>query len=634
MSLGLVAVLILSMIPVMQTEAEAYAKAYPVPELTGNQAQDIVNVAMSQLGYAEGSDGGTVYGAWWSGVTKYGDYTYAGWCAMFACWCANQAGAGMNISYDKSCALVQNLMNYLDKNGTVKTSFSATPQAGDFIFFGYSSGSASHVAIVTDYNAKTNVVTFVGGNQSNKVKKCTIDWSKSGRYGSQRIVGFGRPEYKNITLPDKPVVSSEKNAYLEGDDITVSWKAVAGSTGYAVSVYKDGDLLNEKNTTGTSYKIRSAAPGSYTVKVKATNEAGSSSAGSCKFTVTDVLPTVRLWISNSAGGDAVTDYKIGSDYYLCYELYDEVSGTLMDDLRTYSYTVALTATAPDGAQVLSETLTADSGSSLFFNAMAGGYTFKATVSGDIEASQTLEMSATADPKRIYVSADAVVLNRGTAAASATIYVWTTGYYDGAAVLSWQRDNSNAGCTWGKKLEDGRYPLIITANSAGTTVITLASKGESGEILDSVTVTVKVDAETYTISYDANGGTGVPDNQTKTQGVNLVLTSQKPEREGHIFLGWATRSDAATAEYQPGTTFLLDADTKLYAIWSESFLTGDANIDGTVNMKDWNCLYEHSNEVAGIEGDAYQLADVNGDGKVNMKDWTRLYEHVCEINPLW
>jgi len=26
--------------------------------------------------------------------------------------------------------------------------------------------------------------------------------------------------------------------------------------------------------------------------------------------------------------------------------------------------------------------------------------------------------------------------------------------------------------------------------------------------------------------------------------------------------------------------------------------------------------------------------VTGDGKVNMKDWNRLYEHINEIDPLW
>ena len=637
-SLILVLVSIFTMLPAMQTEAKAYAEAYPLPELTGNQAQDIVNVAMSQLGYSEGSDGGTVYGAWWSTVTNWGySYTYAGWCAMFSCWCANQVGAGMNISYDKNCAVVQNLRNYLKNNGTVSNSFSSKPQSGDFIFFGYSgNSSASHVAIVVDYNADTNIVTFVGGNQSNKVKKSTISWSSSGRYGSQVIFGYGRPNYKNVSLPEKPEVNVDKANCLKGETVSVSWKAVTNCTGYSVAVYKDDALLAEKNVgTATTYKIASAAPGAYTVKVTAINDAGSSSAGVCTFTVGDVVPAIRFWLSDSATGDVTSEYKIGNNYYLCYQLLDEVSGKALDEVMGYDYNVELTASAPDGTVVMSQTNKEDSSSYALFIDKIGSYQFKAEISGEVILSKSFTVQVGENPKKIHVSSDSVVLHRETNAASATIYVWSSGYYDGSAVLSWQRDNSNASCTWGTQLEDGRYPLEITANSAGTTVITLASKvSDTGEVLDSVTVTVTVDAKTYTVSYDANGGTGAPENQLKTQGVNLALSGDKPVRDGYIFLGWATSADAINADYQPGTNFLVDADIKLYAVWSETFLTGDANVDGTVNMKDWNCLYEHSNEVAEIMGDGYTLADVNNDGKVNMKDWTRLYEHVCEINPLW
>ena len=62
--------------------------------------------------------------------------------------------------------------------------------------------------------------------------------------------------------------------------------------------------------------------------------------------------------------------------------------------------------------------------------------------------------------------------------------------------------------------------------------------------------------------------------------------------------------------------------------------GDVTGDGKVNMKDWNRLYDHVNEVSSLSGYNLQCADVTGDGKVNMKDWNRLYAHVNEVNPLW
>lgn len=71
-------------------------------------------------------------------------------------------------------------------------------------------------------------------------------------------------------------------------------------------------------------------------------------------------------------------------------------------------------------------------------------------------------------------------------------------------------------------------------------------------------------QTYTISYNANGGTGAPGNQIKTYGYILTLSSQKPTRTGYIFNYW-DGSDGGT--YYPGSSFGTDADTVLTAHWT-------------------------------------------------------------------
>ena len=73
-------------------------------------------------------------------------------------------------------------------------------------------------------------------------------------------------------------------------------------------------------------------------------------------------------------------------------------------------------------------------------------------------------------------------------------------------------------------------------------------------------------KTYKISFNANGGSEAPVVQTKTYGVNLTLTSLKPVRTGYTFQGWATSSNATSAQYSAGATFTKDADTTLYAVW--------------------------------------------------------------------
>ena len=74
--------------------------------------------------------------------------------------------------------------------------------------------------------------------------------------------------------------------------------------------------------------------------------------------------------------------------------------------------------------------------------------------------------------------------------------------------------------------------------------------------------------TYTVTYDANGGSGAPSAQTKTEGEALTLSSVKPVREGYEFLGWATSKTASKAEYQPGSSYTKDANVTLYAVWKQ------------------------------------------------------------------
>ena len=78
------------------------------------------------------------------------------------------------------------------------------------------------------------------------------------------------------------------------------------------------------------------------------------------------------------------------------------------------------------------------------------------------------------------------------------------------------------------------------------------------------------AETYTISFNANGGSGAPGNQTKTYGQTLTLSSTKPTRTNYNFLGWATSSGSSTAEYQAGGSYTNNAAVTLYAVWQLAY----------------------------------------------------------------
>ena len=274
LSFVLAVLMIVCLFPVQQ--ASAYSDAYSLPSLTGNQAVDTANIAKSQLGYTY--DGGTVYGAWWNGVTNWGvDYTQAGWCAIFVCWCANKAGAGLGIAYDKNGASPGYLFDWLKNNARYDTSFSTAPQAGDFIFFGNSSGGVEHVAVVTGYDASAGRVYLVGGNQGNGVGAVTSSscrWASGSTWGSQYILGYGRPNYGGGTVTPDPGLSVKEtitckrtiklpervvNLYSNPTDTTRFTYFSDGPTAYSsrYAIMSDGSIMYEvgANHQGQDMKL-------------------------------------------------------------------------------------------------------------------------------------------------------------------------------------------------------------------------------------------------------------------------------------------------------------------------------------------------------------------------------------------
>lgn len=106
------------------------------------------------------------------------------------------------------------------------------------------------------------------------------------------------------------------------------------------------------------------------------------------------------------------------------------------------------------------------------------------------------------------------------------------------------------------------------------------------------------ANTYTVSYNANGGSGAPANQTKTYGATLKLSSTKPTRTNYNFLGWGTSASATTVSYAAGANYTANAAITLYAVWELAYtkprITNHSavrgNYDGSVFTEDSSGAY--------------------------------------------
>ena len=110
------------------------------------------------------------------------------------------------------------------------------------------------------------------------------------------------------------------------------------------------------------------------------------------------------------------------------------------------------------------------------------------------------------------------------------------------------------------------------------------------------------SDIYSITYNANGGSGAPAVQTyhysKTGTINLSTT--KPTRSGYTFLGWATSASATKAGYQPGQAWSRSntGNYTLYAVWKKINYCWKSN---------WKCSYYYCSV-----GDRYETY-LGGDG---------------------
>lgn len=193
-----------------------YYKNLSSLSLSGDEARDVLAIAMSQVGYHEGDSNADMHGESAVGTHDFVEYNVlAGkydngqgnglsygyyWCASFVNWCLRMAGVSENASGSEvSC-----LRWYSDckELGIFKSKSGYIPSSGDIIFFrdDGSTLSSTHVGLVR-YSDGQYVYT-VEGNTSNG-----SEYSSNGEYvalkkhslSSKYIVGYATPKYNKST---------------------------------------------------------------------------------------------------------------------------------------------------------------------------------------------------------------------------------------------------------------------------------------------------------------------------------------------------------------------------------------------------------------------------------------------------
>lgn len=181
--------------------------------------------------------------------------------------------------------------------------------------------------------------------------------------------------------------------------------------------------------------------------------------------------------------------------------------------------------------------------------------------------------------------------------SATAYTvkinasWET-YYSGAKTNYGMTASSGGGSvslnTFGTKASSGSGTFTgtysISGNGSATKTVTVTFKNYNTDNGNSATKTVSFSVSvpawtSYTVSYNANGGSGAPSSQTKWKDQTLTLSTTKPTRTGYTFLGWSTSSSATSATYSAGGSYTANSSATLYAVWKVITYTIKFNANG-------------------------------------------------------
>lgn len=159
-------------------------------------AQQLIDVAISQLGYKESPSGSnlTMYGKWYG---RDGEP----WCDMFVSWCANEVGMLSDIGKYAYCPYH---VDYFKGQGRWVPV--GDPRPGDICFFTSGGGVASHVGIVEWVDGE--VIHTIEGNTSvtSNDNGGAVMRRERKETGSFRIMGYGRPNYiENAKRRERPM---------------------------------------------------------------------------------------------------------------------------------------------------------------------------------------------------------------------------------------------------------------------------------------------------------------------------------------------------------------------------------------------------------------------------------------------
>ena len=574
-----------------------YYKQLTNVSLTGNGATDIVNVAASQIGYKSGSSNNDLSGQTSStSNVKYSEYGRVigsnpnDWCAYFVSWCARQAGistsvlpnfAGCTAAYNTTlpsagCTMHRRTSGYI-------------PKAGDIIFFGNASDDIYHVGIVK--SATSSKVYYIDGNNTNTKPHSVADSSRS--LNSTSIWGYATPNYAGssggsssctcstsyagnytCTTANYPLnIRSEHNtsSYILGSipsGATVSVSKANGNWAHVtyngISGYASMEYLKKICSHSYSSYYETAHP--HNIFKKCTTcgyqyYTGETYTVSSCSTCNPKHYVVTVWASEKGKGyqhnecPEIKNGTVGNRYYIWYKMYDKNSGELYSENKSFTATISIYN--PDGSLLYSTNYNSSCANWIsVVPQKTGSYKMNIKLSNGLSADLSRYFNVSSDGTISFdkSSMDLTIPTKP----SDNVTITLTGNWPSGAKVYYDYDPGIISYTLANKT------YTITGKKPGTTNFSVVVKDENGENLAATSCEITVKNSTYTVKYDANGGTGAPGIQTNTYGKVFVLSDIKPQKTGYIFSYWTTNPDGSGISVEPDSVYNLVQDMVFYA----------------------------------------------------------------------
>ena len=357
-----------------------------------------------------------------------------------------------------------------------------------------------------------------------------------------------------------PVI--DKGSYTGNTSVrhTLTYPLVVTDSGSGAnySSFTKEDIIVKIGTTNISnFSLDNKGNGKYNVTVNSDLSNGK---------VTFAIPQDKVFdtvVDETKNGNKNTSIDTGvtfdNTYRVTYNL-NGGTGSIPDTTYVYaeSGTVSLTSTKP------TKTGYTFQGWDTNKNATTATYAAGANYSKNVLKDVTLYAIWKANEYK--VSYDA---NGGTGAPTATSYT----YAESGTVTLASGTPSKTGYTfqgWGE-------------TTSSTTVKYKAGAGYPKNVAKNVTLYAVWKANEYSVSYNANGGSGAPSATTYTYAASgtVTLSSSKPTKTGHTFQGWGETASATTVKYNAGDTYPKNVakNITIYAIWKASTYKITYNANG-------------------------------------------------------